>query len=123
MKKILVLAFVLIFASVAASFANTGAPTTADEGKSLFAGVAAAATGSSDGTLVGKLSKGVYAGWSTDSNGYILTTQHMSGNRSFGSSHDATAIFRNDSSVMDPSSATGANLTQDYFGSGNWTAM
>jgi hypothetical protein len=122
MKKILVLALVLFFVSAATSFANTGAPATADAGKSLYAGVSAAPTASSgaDVTLIGKLSKGVYAGWACNANGYILTTQHMSGNRSFGSSHDATAIYRNDTTPKDPSGAT--DIDSSYFAAG-WTSM
>ncbi len=120
MKKIIVLALVLLFATATASLANTSAPNTADEGKSLYGGIGAAPTGSSDGTLIGKLSKGVYASWNTNSLGYILTTQHISGNRSFGSSHDATAIFRHDTYPQDVSGA--GTVGESFFGAG-WTAM
>ena len=121
MKKIFVLALVLLLSSAALSFANTGAPTSGDAGKTLYGGVGAAPTGSSDGTLIGKLSTGVYVGWASDTLGYILTTQHVDGNRSFGSAHNATAIFRNDAFPMDPSSASPIGAA--YFGTGNWTAM
>jgi len=122
MKRKISLALVLFFASVVSSFANAEAPATIDAGKSLYAGVSAEPTGSGDGTLVGKMSKGVYMGWSCDANGYILTSQHVSGNRSFGSSHDATAIYRHDSVPQDPSGVSGANINSGYFSSG-WTAM
>jgi hypothetical protein len=123
MKKIFVLALVLFFVSTAVSLANTGAPVATDNGKSLYGGITAApaATTGADVTLIGKLSKGVYASWSCDVLGYILTTQHQSGNRSFGSSHDATAIYRNDTTPVDASGAA-TPLTSGFFGAG-WTAM
>lgn len=120
MKKIFVSTLVLLIASVALSFANTAAPAPGDAGKSLYAGVASAPTASAGNTLIGKLSTGVYAGWNTTSLAYILTTQHVDGNRAFGSSHDATAIYRNDSYPQDPSGA--ASVSSGYFGA-SWTAM
>ena len=124
MKKITALAFVLLLATTVSSFADTQAPSATDEGKSIYGRIDQdpASTTDAAATLIGKLSKGVYASWSSSINGYLLTTQHISGNRSFGSSHAATAIFRNDSVGVDCSAATGANINSSFFGAG-WTAM
>ena len=124
MKKIFALTLVLLFATVVCSFADAEAPSNANEGKSIYGRIDQDPTGSTDAnaTLIGKLSKGVYASWSSSVTAYLLSTQHMSGNRSFGSSHDATAIFRNDTVPQDMSSYTGSNINSSAFGAG-WTAM
>lgn len=119
MKKIFSLAIVLLFATVVSSFAAvSAAPASADAGKSLYG--ASSGTATTGSTLIGKLSKGVYAGWivTAGGSGYTLTTQHQSGTKSFGSSHDSTAIYRNDTAPQTPTAASST-----FFASGNWTAM
>jgi hypothetical protein len=120
MKKIFALALVLLLATAVSSFANSQAPVSTNEGKSLYGKVGSAPTATNDAaaTLIGKCSKGVYAGWNVDANGYVLVMMHMSGNRAFGSSHDATAIYRNDTL---PTAAPGV-AEKSYFGA-SWTAM
>ena len=120
MKKICILAIVLLLATVVSSFADTEAPAAGNEGKSLYGKIASDPTGTTDAeaTLIGKCSKGVYAGWNTTASGYVLVTMHQSGNRAFGSSHDATAIYRNDTLPT-----TAPNVADvSYFGA-SWTAM
>jgi hypothetical protein len=64
------------------------------------------------------MSNGVYAGWNTNALGYAVTTQHISGSKSYGTAHDSTAIFRNDSlQTTAPSAAADSS-----FGT-SWTAM
>ena len=120
MKNIIVLALVLLFASIVPSFADTEAPAVANAGMSLFARIDAdpASTTDTSATLIGRLSKGVYAGWNSNASGYALITMHFDGNRSFGSSHDATAIYRNDTKPT----AAPDSADKGYFDSG-WTAM
>ena len=122
MKKIFALALLLLIASVVSSFADTEAPASANAGMSIYARIDADPTSSTDAAavLIGKCSKGVYAGWivTATGSGYTLTTQHQSGSKSFGSSHDSTAIYRNDTAPITPTAADSS-----FFASGNWTAM
>ena len=119
MKKIFSLAIVLLFATVVSSFAAvSAAPTTTDAGKSLYGAISGTATTGS--TLIGKLSKGVYAGWfvTATGTGYTLTTRHQTVLSRSVLLHDSTAIYRNDTA---PSTPTAADSS--FFASGNWTAM
>ena len=120
MKKIFALALLLLLASVVSSFADTEAPASANAGMSIYARIDADPTSSTDAAavLIGKCSKGVYAGWNSSASGYSMVTMHFDGNRSFGSSYDATAIYRNDLKI----SAAPGKADKSYFADG-WTAM
>lgn len=120
MKKIFALALVLLFATAITSFADTEAPASANQGKSIYGKIASdpTATDDAEATLIGKCSKGVYAGWNTTASAYTIITMHFDGNRSFGSSYDATAIYRNDTKPTDAPDAA----DKSYFADG-WTAM
>lgn len=120
MKKIFILTFILVLAATGISFANDTGFSAADEGKSIFgASDGGTITGSrNEDTLIGKMSNGVYAGWNTQVLQYVITTTHLQGNKSFGSSFEATSIFRVDTKETAAPTAT----TQAYFGAG-WTAM
>ncbi len=119
MKKIFILTFILMLAATGISFADTGF-ATADEGKKVFgASDGGTITGSRDqDTLIGKLSNGVYAGWNTTTVQYVITTTHTQGNKSFGTSFEATEIYRTDTKETAFPDVT----TQGYFAAG-WTAM
>ena len=118
MKKIFVLAIVLMFATTVSSFAAPDkAPDAADAGLSLYGAITG--TAAKTDTLLGKMSNGVYPGWNTNTLGYAVTTQHISGSKSYGTAHDSTAIYRNDSAPQTPSDPD----NESFGAADSWTAM
>lgn len=118
MKKIILVATVMLFACSSLSFAAASkAPTAADDGQTVYGVDTGTAT--ANDTLIAKLSTGVYLGWLTGVNGYTLYTQHKNGTRTYGTSYDSTALYRNDTIQT---AAPTSSLTATAFGSG-WTEL
>lgn len=109
MKKAFALIALLTFVSSTA-FAVEIVPADNNAGKTVSC--------TADGKVIGKLSASVKLGANFDTTGYAITTQHMKGTKTFGTSHDSTAIYANESLVT---TAPGAS-DSSAFGSG-WTAM
>jgi hypothetical protein len=89
-------------------------------GSNVYGNTVAATAGTA---LIGKTSTNVGLGWSTNTGGYALETQHTSGTKAFGTASDATSIYQAPvvtvGTVVAPTSwTTGASS----FGSG-WTTM
>lgn len=108
MKKIILLAAALCITMSASAFAAEVTPTAADAGKTVKAGA----------KVIGKLSASVMLGAAYDATGYAITTQHLKGTKTFGTSHDSTAIYSNDTLVADAPGQSDSGA----FGTG-WTAM
>ena len=123
MKKILVIIASLTFAFSGAAFAAalaSGSVTTTD-GLQIFGGISAAdAASTTTSTMIGKLSKGVKLGVNFTSAGYAVNSKHGSGNTAYGTSNDATAIYKSEIGL---STALTAPSTADVSAFATWTAM
>lgn len=108
MKRIAVLVAIFSFTLTASAFAAaTVSVDFNNAGKNV----------SGDGKTLGKLSSSVTLGASNASTGYAIITLHQKGTRTFGTSHDSTAIYSAEGAQAAPTqSDSGA------FGTG-WTAM
>ena len=123
MKKIILSALVATIALAANSYAGTAIATgnvlSYGNGEQIYGSATASAT--SDGTLIGRLSKGVGIGIAFSTSGYSVTTKHKTGIKMYGTSFDSTAIYSIDSTSGTAVTAPGA-ADSSAFGSG-WTAM
>lgn len=107
MKKIVIIMAAFSLVSSAA-FATTITPSDNDAGKTVMAGT----------KPIGKLSASVKLGANYDATGYAITTQHKKGTKTFGTSHDSTAIY-----AIESLEAAAPNASDSAaFGAG-WTAM
>ena len=99
MKKTLALTGCLALAFAGTAMATEIAPSGGVSAASLqiFGGINTADSASvTTSTMIGKLSKGVVLGAKYSNTGYALDTKHGSGNTAYGTSNDATAIFKSE---------------------------
>lgn len=123
MKKIisLVTCMFLLTASTAMAAALATGNVTTDDGLQIYGGTSDAdAASATTSTLIGKTSKGVKAGFAYSGTGYAANTKHDSGNTAYGTSNEATAIYKSEigltTALTAPSVSTVAAFT-------TWTAM
>lgn len=119
-KKVLLLSLLmaLTFSGVSLAAVTSTDSTDAVEGSEglTIYGDASSATAST--TMIGKLSTGVRAGWTTGEQGYAIITLHKSGSQTYGSAHDSTSIYRASGLVDDAPTASDSSS----FDTG-WTAL
>jgi uncharacterized protein YcnI len=127
MKKILIANIAALFFASSAFAAATHAITAnsyADAGKTVYGAKASASAGAAGTKAIGKLSTGVDFALKTSTSGYALITAHKNGNKSYGSSHDSTAIYMKDISKGDAVAAPSAIGSTDFVASGSgWSTM
>lgn len=119
MKKVIVLTILSIFALSSVALADITAAASSDIDHTNGAGgqVAEGAIGSGDN--ISKLSTGVAIGWQTTTSGYAIIASHENGTKAFGTAHDSTALYVNDS---DPTTApTAADVSG--VNSAGWSAL
>jgi hypothetical protein len=116
MKKVMIVTAILLLACSGLAFADSTAPALANKGLTIYGVDTGTAT--TDDTLIGKLSSGVYAGWNTASGGYAILTTHERGSQSYGTAYDSTGIYRKSGQVTTAPGTTGS----DAFGSG-WSQL
>jgi hypothetical protein len=125
MKKIIVIAALSLLAATPAfaDLAASGALVLTSTGLSVYGSNATGAVAVGTTPLIGKTSTGVGFGWKTGAGGYAILTQHKSGTRIFGSSHDSTSIVYKDTApgVIPASSDTPS--VSDFTAFGGWTSM
>ncbi len=93
MKKIIILNVVALFV---ASVAFADGVDFKEAGKTLYGAAGTVDPGESGTFSIGKLSTKVGLGWLNDATGYAIITQHQSGTKAYGTSHDSTAIYVKD---------------------------
>lgn len=123
MKKILVItaAISLAFSGSAMAAALASGSVTASDGLQIYGGISAAdAADANTSTLIGKTSKGVKAGVNFTSTQYALNTKHNSGNTAYGTSNEATAIYKSEIGLT---TALTAPTAADVSAFATWTAM
>ena len=124
MKKILFFAvFALSVAS--AAFASDALTLSLDTtGLTVYASKTSATAVATD-PLVAKTSTGVAVGMKTSADGYAAVTQHKSGSKGFGSSHDSTSIYSIPVTVTSGANVaiTGPTAIGTALFTGSWTAM
>ena len=116
-----------ITASLSLAFAGTAMAAALTTGSvsspslQVFGGSGTADAASvTTSTMIGKLSKGVSLGVNYSSTGYALDTKHTSGNTAYGTSNDATAIFKSEIGLT---ATLTAPSTTDVSSFAAWTAM
>jgi hypothetical protein len=83
-----------------------------------------ASVAGADQKTIGKSSTGVGVGAKTAATGYSMITQHKSGNKAYGSSHDSTAIYMIDATQGTAVTAPTNIGSTDFVASGSgWTTM
>jgi len=118
MKKIIVIIAISLFT---ASFAFAADGTLTLDLDTTGLSVWGAKTGAASGTgLIGKTSTGVGIGMSTNAQGYGVISQHKSGTRAFGSTHDSTAIY---TTAVTAGAEVTVTLTSDVSSFDSWTTM
>ena len=119
MKKILVLTILSIFVLSGYAFADITETASSGIDHINGAGGQVAAGAISSGDNISKLSTGVALGWNTTTSGYAIIASHENGTKAFGTAHDSTAIYVNDT---DPTDAPGA---ADVSGvnTADWSAL
>ena len=123
MKKILIINLVaLLFAT-----ADMDITTAGKQGLTLYGGKNSgdAATTSANQKLIGKASTGVGIGIISSTLGYAVISQHKSGIKAYGSSHDSTAMYMCDVvagtiKVAKPSAIGSVDFAN---ASNKWTSM
>ena len=119
MKRIIVVISLVLFTYSFSFAAATGdiATTYTNAGKTVAGGNDAAV-----GTpkSIGKLSTGVDLAFTTSTVGYSLITQHKNGVKSFGTSHDSTAIYSKNSTKAGAVTAVAADSSAFVA---SWTSM
>lgn len=118
MKKIIILNVLALFVA-SMSFAAADADVVwTDAGKTLH-GAASGADGSSPS--IAKLSTKVGLAWMTAAEGYAIITQHQSGTKAYGTSHDSTAIYVKDVTKGSEEGAPSASDTSAF--DTDWNTM
>lgn len=123
MKKIISLltCISLFTASTAMAAALGTGSVTPDDGLQIYGGIDAGdAASSTTSTLIGKTSKGVKAGFAYTNTGYAANTKHNSGNTAYGTSNEATAIYKSEIGL---DTALTAPSATDVSAFETWTAM
>lgn len=125
MKKILILNIAALLLASAA-FAGGSVDCAFDKtGLTLYGSKTDAATAGAAQKSIGKTSTGVGIGITSTSAGYAVVSQHKSGNKAYGSSHDSTAVYMIDAvqgtvKLTKPSAIGSA----DFVASGSaWSTM
>ena len=114
MKKIIVFVTVLFIASTNIAFAANLAANVANAGLTVKATAPAAVD-------ISKFSKGVFGGAEYSAAGYSIVTFHNLGNKAYGTSYDATALyFKPDMTSATFAAPTDSNAAVAFAG---WTKM
>lgn len=113
--------FVLLIALLALTAGNAFAGATIAVGANATTGGDTLSADAPAAALISQMSKGVLVTAITSTTGYSVFTAHLSGDKSYGSAHDSTAIYTQ-------AYAGGAVLgTPGEVGSGEfatqWTAL
>lgn len=123
MKKVIAFTACLVVLSAGSSMAAalaSGAVTPTD-GYQIFGGINATdAASNTTSTMIGKLSKGVKLGVNYSATGYAHDTKHGSGNTAYGTSNDATAIYKSEIGLATPLTAPSS---PDVSSFATWTPM
>ncbi|GFE58463.1 hypothetical protein [Geobacter sp. AOG1] len=123
MKRILAItaSLSLAFAGTAMAAALTSGSVTTTDGLQIFGGISSSdAASTTTSTMIGKLSKGVKFGVNYSNTGYAADTKHNSGNTAYGTSNDATAIYKSEIGLA---TALTAPSSPDVSSFNSWTAM
>ena len=93
------------------------------DGMGLYGGVDTTAANAAPNALV-RFSSKVNGLPTFNTGAYTLATKHQTGNKVFGTSHDATQIYwkQTTSGILTAAMATGADLSATKFVGGGWTA-
>jgi hypothetical protein len=120
MKKIIIITALFVFASSSAFAAGDADVVWADAGKTLRG----AASGVGDTSpAIGKLSTKVGIAWQADEDGYAIITQHQSGVKAYGTSHDSTAIYVTDVTKGSEQTAPSTADSTDFVTGTDWKTM
>lgn len=124
MKKIFVLAAMMLFVAGSASAAALATATVSAEGAAIYAGTTATNATNASYPMV-KLSSGV-AGVvnfnSSDPVSYAIVTKHSTGSKIFGTANDSTTIYwKQDAAGILTASEAGSASDDANFSSG-WTS-
>lgn len=119
MKRILIAGLLVLVAATSSFAVTSSAIVWANAGKSVVGGSDANATAARP---IGKLSTGVAMAFSTATTGYALITQHQSGVKAFGTSHDSTAVYQMPVTKAATTAAPNSPDSADFI-TGSWTSM
>lgn len=125
MRKLLVANLAILLFASSAFAAGSFDMDFSKTGLTVYGSKTDAATAGANQKTIGKTSTGVGVGIISTAQGYAVVTQHKSGNKAYGSSHDSTAVFMNDAKQGEAKLAKPSQIgSGDFVASGSsWTTM
>lgn len=123
MKKTILLSLLMLTFVGSAYAADLASGEISADGLGLYGGVDTTTANAAPNPLV-RFSSKVNGRPMFNTTQYTLATKHQTGNKVFGTSHDATQIYWKQTTAgkLDATMAAGADLSGTKFVGGGWTA-